>query len=137
MISSLLSPPPREGGQDEHAKRDDCGDGLIPRDLEALMEEWRTYHAIYGPLCHRREQRAQTAQYLNGLPLDLPRKSIEPRVLALEGAQPQAVRAMQPCINEGSWDDTVLLHRHWQVVDHDLGEDHGVQIMDSSDFPKH
>jgi hypothetical protein len=56
-------------------------------------------------------------------------------VLALEGAQPKAVRAMQQVIGEGAWDDQVILRRHWQEVDRDLGEDEGVLILDGSDFP--
>ena len=75
-------------------------------------------------------------KYLHGLLLELPRKSIEPLVLAMEGAQPQVVRAMQQFLSEGSWDDTALLHRHWQEVDRELGEDDGVLILDGSDFPK-
>jgi SRSO17 transposase len=98
---------------------------LTPGDLNDLVEELRAYHAIYSPLFQRREQREWAAKYLHGLLLDLPRKSIEPLVLALEGAQPQAVRAMQQFISEGSWDDTALLHRHWEEVDRDLGEDDG------------
>jgi SRSO17 transposase len=109
---------------------------LTPSDLNDLVEELRVYHAIYSPLFQRREQREWAAKYLHGLLLDLPRKSIEPLVLALEGAQPQAVRAMQQFISEGSWDDTALLHRHWEEVDHDLGEDDGTLILDGSDFPK-
>jgi SRSO17 transposase len=109
---------------------------LTPGDLDDLVEELREYHAIYSPLFQRREQRAWAATYLHGLLLDLPRKSIEPLILALEGAQPQAVRAMQQFISEGSWDDTAILHRHWQEVDRDLGEDDGTLILDGSDFPK-
>jgi SRSO17 transposase len=109
---------------------------LTPRDLDTLVEELRAYHAIYNPLFQRREQREWAAKYLHGLLSDLPRKSIEPLVLAVEGAQPPAVRAMQQFLSEGSWDDTALLHRHWQEVDRDLGEDDGVLILDGSDFPK-
>jgi SRSO17 transposase len=112
------------------------GMDLTPGDLDDLVEELREYHAIYSPLFQRREQRERAATYLHGLLLDLPRKSIEPLILALEGAQPQAVRAMQQFISEGSWDDTAILHRHWQEVDRDLGEDDGTLILDGSDFPK-
>jgi SRSO17 transposase len=73
---------------------------------------------------------------VHGLLLDWPRKSIEPLVLAVEGAQPQAVRAMQPFLSEGSWDDPAFLHRHWQEVDRDLGEDDGVLSLDGRDFPQ-
>ena len=109
---------------------------LTPRDLEDLVEELRAYHALYSPLFQRREQREQAAKYLQGLLLELPRKSIEPLVLALEGAKSHAVRAMPQFISEGSWDDTALLHRHWQEVERDLGEADGVLILDGSDFPK-
>ena len=86
---------------------------LTPRDLENHVEELRAYHALYSHLFQRREQREWAAKYLHGLLLELPRKSIEPLVLALEGASPQAVRAMQQFLSEGSWDDTALLYRHW------------------------
>lgn len=109
---------------------------LTPGDLNDLVEELRAYHAIYSPVFQRREQREWAAKYLHGLLLELPRKSIEPLVLALEGAQSQAVRAMQQFISEGSWDDVALLHRHWAEVDRDLGEDEGTLILDGSDFPK-
>jgi SRSO17 transposase len=109
---------------------------LTAGDLDDLVEELRAYHAIYSPLFQRREQREWAGKYLHGLLLDLPRKSIEPLVLAVEGAQPQAVRAMQQFLSEGRWDDTALLHRHWQEVDQELGEDDGVLILDGSDFPK-
>ena len=109
---------------------------LTARDLADLVEEVRAYHALYSPLFQRREQREQAAKYLQGLLLELPRKSIEPLVLALEGAKSQAVRAMQQFISEGSWDDTALLPRHWQEVARDLGEADGVLILDGSDFPK-
>jgi SRSO17 transposase len=68
--------------------------------------------------------------------LDIPDKSIEPMILALEGADPNAVRAMQHFISEGAWDDTLILKRHWWEVNLDLGEEDGVFILDGSDFPK-
>jgi SRSO17 transposase len=43
---------------------------------------------------------------------------------------------MQQFMSEGSWDDTATLHRHWQEVDRDLGEDDGVRLLDGSDFLK-
>ena len=109
---------------------------LTPQAIDHLVEELRAYHAIYSPLFQRREQRAGAAQYLHGLWLDLPRKSIEPMVLALDGAQPQAVRTRQLCISAGTWEDEALLPRHGQEVDQELGEDDGVLTLDSSDFLK-
>src|SRR5258706_613692 len=71
-----------------------------------------------------------------GLLMQLPRKSFEPMVLAIEGASEKAVRAMQQFISEGAWDDGVLLGQHWREVDHDLGEPEGVLTLDGSDLHK-
>jgi hypothetical protein len=50
----------------------------------------------------------------------LPRKSIEPMVLAISGVAPKAVRTMQSCISEGQWNNERLLHQHWQEVEVNL-----------------
>jgi len=73
---------------------------------------------------------------LHGLWLEIPRQSIEPMVLALEGAKAKAVRTMPLVISEGTWDDDALLKRHWQEVETSLGEDDGVLTLDGSDFLK-
>ena len=109
---------------------------LTPQALDKLVEERRAYHAIYSPLFQRREQREGAATYLHGLLLALPRKSIEPMILALEGPKAKAVRTTPLFISEGAWDDEGLLHRHWQEVDTALGEDDGVLTLDGSDFLK-
>jgi hypothetical protein len=54
---------------------------------------------------------------LHGLLLEIPRQSIEPMVLALEGVKAKVVRTMPWCISAGGWDDDALLTRHWQEVD--------------------
>jgi len=94
---------------------------LTPQAIDNLVEELREYHTIYSPLFQRREQREGAAKYLHGLLLEMPRKSIEPMVLALEGANAQAVRTLQLFISEGAWDDEALLRRHWQEVDTSWG----------------
>jgi len=104
--------------------------------IELLVEELRAYHTIYSPLFQRRAQRQAAHTYLQGLLATLPRKSIEPMVLAVDGVAPKAVRAMQSFISEGQWDDEQLLHRHWKEVEADLGADDGVLMVDGSDFPK-
>ena len=109
---------------------------LTPQAIDTLVDALREYHAIDSPLFQRREQREGAAQYLHGLLLDIPRKSIEPMVLALDGAQAQAVRTLQWFISEGAWDDEALLQRHWQEVETYLGEDDGVLTLDGSDFLK-
>jgi SRSO17 transposase len=109
---------------------------LAIEDIEHLVEELRAYHAIYSPLFQRREQRDAAHVYLQGLLAALPRKSIEPLVLAVEGVAPHAVRAMQSFISEGRWADERLLHQPWEEVERDLGADDGVLMVDGSDFPK-
>ena len=109
---------------------------LAIQDIELLVEELRAYHTIYSPLFQRRAQRQAAHTYLQGLLATLPRKSIEPMVLAVDGVAPKAVRAMQSFISEGQWDDEQLLHRHWKEVEADLGADDGVLMVDGSDFPK-
>jgi len=109
---------------------------LAIHDIEHLVEELRAYHAIYSPLFQRREQREAAHSYLQGLLATLPRKSIEPMVLAVDGVAPKAVRAMQSFISEGQWNDERLIQQHWQEVDTDLGAAAGVLMVDGSDFPK-
>ncbi len=109
---------------------------LAIQDIVHMVEELRAYHAIYSPLFQRREQRDAAHLSLQGLLATLPRKSIEPMVLAVEGVAPKAVRAMQSFISEGMWHDERLLHQHWQEVETDLGADDGVLMVDGSDFPK-
>jgi SRSO17 transposase len=109
---------------------------LAIQDIEHLVEELRAYHAIYSSLLQRREQREAAHTYLQGLLATLPRKSIEPMVLAVDGVAPKAVRAMQAFISEGQWNDERLVHQHWKEVETDLGADDGVLMVDGSDFPK-
>jgi len=109
---------------------------LDTEEVNSLLDELQEYHAIYSPLFYRSEHRAWSQKYLHGLLLDIDRKSIEPIVLALQGADQNAVRAMQQFISEGSWDDDLILRRHWQEVGKDLGDEQGVMILDGSDFLK-
>lgn len=109
---------------------------LRPQDVEDLVDELQAYHAIYSPLFQRREQRQWSADYLRGWLLEMPRKSIEPMVLSLHGADRNAIRAMQQFVGEGAWNDTLILKRHWREVDVTLGDEDGVLTLDGSDFLK-
>src|SRR6266568_8818583 len=109
---------------------------LTIQDIEPLVEELRAYHAIYSPLLQRREQREAAHSSRQGLLATLPRKSIEPMVLAVDGVAPKAVRARQSFISAGQWNDERLLHQHWKEVEVDLGAAEGVLMVDGSDFPK-
>ena len=109
---------------------------LRPQDVESLVDELQAYHAIYSPLFQRREQRQWSADYLRGLLLDIRRKSIEPMILALHGADFNAIRALQQFVSEGAWRDETILKRHWRAVDETLGTEDGVLTLDGSDFLK-
>jgi SRSO17 transposase len=108
---------------------------LALQDIAPLVEALRDDHALSSPLFQRREQREAAHTSLQGLLAELPRKSIEPLVLALAGVHPHAVRAMQACISAGAWDDDALLRQHWKDGEQDGGEDAGVLMVDGSDFP--
>ena len=109
---------------------------LTPQDLDAILDELHVYHASFSPLFQRREQRAWSETYLHGLLLDIPRKSVEPMLLHLRGADHNAIRAVQQFVGDGPWDDVRILQQLWREVAADLGDDDGVLIVDGSDFPK-
>jgi len=106
------------------------------QDMEHLVEELCASHALSSPLFQRREQREAAHTSLQGVLSAVPRQSIEPRVLAVQGVVPKAVRAMQACISAGRWDDELLLHQHWKEVERDLGADDGVLMVDGRAVPK-
>jgi SRSO17 transposase len=109
---------------------------LTPGEIERLGEEVQAYQAEYADLFVRREQREWATFYMRGQLSELPRKTVEPMVLALKGADPAAVRAVQQFLGEGAWQDDGLLQRHEQLVAADIGEVDGVLIVDGSGFPK-
>jgi len=109
---------------------------LTPGDLDTILDELCAYHAIFSPLFRRPEQRTWSHDYLHGLLLTIPRKSIEPMVLHLHGADRNAVRAMQQFLSEGAWDDRAIVQRLWHQLAADLADDDGVLVLDGSDFPK-
>ena len=74
---------------------------LSVQDIEHLVEELRAYHAIYSPLLQRREQREAAHTYLQGLLAPLPRKSIEPMVLAVDGVAPTPSGPCRPLSVKG------------------------------------
>ena len=106
------------------------------QDSEPLVEELRASHAIDSPLLQRREQREAAHPSLQGWLATLPRQSIEPMVLAVDGVAPTAVRAIQSFSSAGRWNDGRLVHQHGKEVERDLGADDGVLMVDGSDVPQ-
>ena len=110
---------------------------LTPGEVAGLVEERQDWHALYAPCFQRREQREWSATYLRGLLADLPRTSLEPLVLALVGADRDAVRGLPHFVSAGPWDDDAIRQRHWRGVAQALGDDDGVLTLDGGDCPKH
>lgn len=109
---------------------------LAIQDIEHLVEELRASHAIDSPLLQRREPREAAHASLQGVLATLPRQSIEPMVLAVDGVAPKAVRARPSFLSAGQWHDERLWHQPWQAVDTDLGAAEGVLMGEGSDVPK-
>lgn len=110
---------------------------ISPQEITTLMAPLKEYHAIFSPFFKRREQREWAEFYLQGLlSPDMDRKSIEPMVLHIMGADENAVRAVQQFIGEGGWEDDGIRKRHRLEVEATLGEADGVILLDGSDFPK-
>ena len=109
---------------------------LTAADAAALRRDLAAYHALYAPLFQRRELKAQSLLYLEGLLSAERRKSVERMVLHQRGADSNAVRTAQLFVSQRRWPDGPLLQRHWEEVAQSLGQAEGVLIVDGSDFPK-
>src|SRR3990170_3575765 len=111
-------------------------DRMSTCDVTMSAEELQVFHRQYQPLFPRREQRAWSLLYLCGQLSNLERKTIEPMVLSLIGAKPNAIRGLQQFIGQGEWDTAPLMIHVQSLVSSWLGEDDGVVIVDGSGFPK-
>ena len=83
-------------------------DRISARDVSMTADELQFFHRQFQPLFQRREQRAWSLLYLCGQLSNLERKTIEPMVLSLLGADPNAIRGMQQFIGQGEWDSAVV-----------------------------
>jgi len=130
-----ITPEGKEGSRSdliETAPRMD----LSVQDIEHLVEALRASHALYSPLLQRRAQREVAHTSIQGVLATLPRKSMEPMALAVDGVAPAAVRALQSFSSAGRGNDGRLVHQPWQAVERDLGADAGVLMVDGRDVPK-
>jgi SRSO17 transposase len=109
---------------------------LTSRDVESMADELLTYHRLMAPSFQRREQRRWSLFYLCGQLSNLERKTSEPMILNLKGANPNAVRALNQFLGEGTWNAHHILRRHQELVGQSLGDPEGVVILDGSGFPK-
>jgi SRSO17 transposase len=106
---------------------------LTSRDVEAFLDELRTFHAVFRPCCGRSEPRDHFFRYMVGQFSSLARKSIEPIAVQTEAT---SVRAMQRGISSAQGDEPRMLQTYHQLVADDMGEPDGVLMIDETGFPK-
>src|SRR3990170_7220066 len=79
-------------------------DRMSTCDVTMSVEELQVFHRQFQPLFPRREQREESWLYLCGQLSNLERKTIEPMVLSLLGAIPNAIRDVQHFMSQSPWD---------------------------------
>jgi SRSO17 transposase len=109
---------------------------LSVRDVTTSADELLVFEREFHSLFQRREQREWFLLYLCGQLSNLERKTIEPMILALIGANPNAIRGLQQFIGQGAWTTAPFLERIQSRVAEWLGEADGIVIVDGSGFPK-
>jgi SRSO17 transposase len=109
---------------------------LTTRDIQASADELIRFHRLFHSIFQRREQREWSALYLCGQLANLERKTIEGMVLAFRGPVPNAVRALEQFISQGTWEADRLIRQLQQCVSKWLGDPAGVVIVDGSGFPR-
>jgi SRSO17 transposase len=109
---------------------------LSQQDIDASADELGAYLRLWTELWPRREQRDWSAFYLCGQLANLARKTIEPMVLTLRGADEVAMRGLQQFIGQSPWAVRAKWERLQQLVGGWLGEPDAVLILDGSGFPK-
>ena len=134
MARTIKQCPPRRNQPPASGRP--AGLKLTVQDQEAICQALTDYHLQFEDCFYRREQRHWSAVYLCGQLSNVERKTIEPMVLDLLGADRNAVRALQDFIGAGQWAAQDLIRRHQAVVAQMLGHPRGVVIVDGSGFPK-
>ena len=109
---------------------------LTQRAVTASADELVVFHQRFARVFQRCEQRYWSFVYLCGQLADLARKTMEPIVLALLGAEAKAVRALQRHISRSRWSASQMIEVEQALVGDWLGSPNGVVIVDGSGFPK-
>lgn len=112
------------------------GRRLSQATLALARQELVTFHQLFAQHFDRVEQHCWSALYLCGQLAELERKTIEPMVLALVGAAPEIIRAVQQFIGQSPWKLAPLIRQQQALVAEWLGQTDGVVIVDGSGFPK-
>lgn len=103
-------------------------------DVEAFVEELKTFHGKFAECFSRTEPRENTYQYLLGRLSSLERKTIEPIAVHTSGSG--SVRSMQRSISDARWDEESALSIYHGMVAEELGDPEGVLMFDESGFVK-
>ena len=119
--------PPASGQQPKLVTR---------RNVTTAFKELIDYYHGFEPFFRRHEQSDWSWFYLRGQLSNLERKTIEPMVLLLLGAVPNAIRDLQRFMSHSKWDTAPFIVRLQAWVAAWLGERDGVAIVDGSGFPK-
>src|SRR5271157_2958190 len=93
--SRSIHQPPASGQRPRPATR---------QDVKTAVKELIDYHHAFERFFQRHEQADWSWFYLCGQLSNLERKTIEPMVLALLGAVPNAVRDLQRFMSQSEWD---------------------------------
>jgi SRSO17 transposase len=105
---------------------------MTPAQLRAAEGRLTRFLAAWLPLLGRTDRRTQGALYLRGLLLDGERKSIEPMVRRLPGADVQALRQF---VNQSPWSWEPVQQALTTMARERLPAD-AVLIVDETSFPK-
>jgi SRSO17 transposase len=125
--SQSIHQPPASGQRPKQVTR---------QDEQTAVEELIEYHHAFEKFFQRHEQADWSWFYLCGQLSNLERKTIEPMVLALLGALPNAVRDLQRFMSQSAWDTRGPMTQLQARVAEWLGERDGIVIVDGSGFPK-
>jgi len=109
---------------------------LTTRDIATSADELLAFQAHFQSLFARQEQRDWFRLYMCGQLSNLGRKTVEPMVLALLGANESAIRTAQHFLGQAPWETVPFLEHAQGLVAEWLGEPDGVVIVDGSGFPK-
>lgn len=109
---------------------------ITRQNVMTAVNELIDYHQRFARFFQRREQADWSWVYLCGQLSNLERKTIEPMVLSVLGAIPNAIRDVQRFMSQSPWDVRPPMIHLQSLVAKWLGERDGVVIVDGSGFPK-
>ena len=105
---------------------------LEPQDLRSCRRHLTTFLDRYLPLFYRKEQGENARIVVQGLLINLERKTCEP-IARCAGLHRKPIQFF---VGAGKWNDEAVMDEMRRQVVEEIGESHGVLIFDGSGFPK-